>query len=112
MTNYREILRLQSLGYSQRSIAVSAKASRNTVSNTLKKARELHISWPLDDDVTNEMLDELFYGNRHSSSSPYAVIDFEYIHRELSKKGVTLTLLWQEYCEKAYTNGEMPYMST
>lgn len=112
MTNYREILRLQSLGYSQRSIAVSAKASRNTVSNTLKKARELHISWPLDDDVINEMLDELFYGNRHSSSSPYAVIDFEYIHRELSKKGVTLTLLWQEYCEKAYTNGEMPYMST
>lgn len=112
MTNYREILRLKSLGYSQRSIASGAKASRNTVSEVLKKAEQLNITWPLDDDVTNEMLDELFCGKRNSSPAPYAVIDFDYIHKELSKKGVTLTLLWQEYCERAYINGETPYMST
>ena len=112
MTNYREILRLKSLGYSQRSIASGAKASRNTVSEVLKKAEQLNITWPLDDDVTNEMLDELFCGKRNSSPAPYAVIDFDYIHNELSKKGVTLTLLWQEYCERAYINGETPYMST
>ena len=58
------------------------------------------------------MLDELFYGKRESSSTPYAVINYEYIHRELSKKGVTITLLWNEYCERAYANGEKPYMST
>ena len=61
MINYREILRLDSLGYSQRSIASGAQASRNTVSEVLKKAEQLNISWPLDDDATNEMLDELFY---------------------------------------------------
>ena len=112
MTNYREILRLKSLGYSQRSIASGAKASRNTVSEVLKKAEQLNIIWPLEDDATNEMLDELFWGKRNSSPAPYAVIDFNYIHKELSKKGVTLTLLWQEYCERAYINGETPYMST
>ena len=112
MTNYREILRLKSLGYTQRSIASGAKVSRNTVSEVLKKVEQLNITWPLEDDVTNEMLDELFYGKRSSNPSPYAVIDFDYIHRELSKKGVTLTLLWQEYCERAYANGETPYMST
>ena len=112
MINYREILRLDSLGYSQRSIASGAKASRNTVSEALKKAEQLNISWPLDDDITNEVLDELFYGKRESSSTPYAVINYEYIHRELSKKGVTITLLWNEYCERAYANGEKPYMST
>lgn len=53
----------------------------------------------------------MFCGERKSNSGTYAVIDYEYIHRELSKKGVTLTLLWQEYCERAYANGEMPYMS-
>ena len=58
------------------------------------------------------MLDELFYGKRDSHTTPYAVIDYEYIHRELSKKGVTITLLWNEYCERAYANGETPYMST
>ena len=57
MTNYREILRLQALGQSQRSIAFSTKASRNSVKDALKRAQELHITWPLDDDVTNEMLD-------------------------------------------------------
>ena len=112
MTNYREILRLHSLGHSQRSIAVSAKASRNTVSDVVKRAQELHITWPLDDDVTNEALDELLYGRHESSPTPYAVINYEYIHQQLSRKGVTLTLLWQEYCEAAYANGETPYMST
>ena len=112
MTNYREILRLQALGQSQRSIAFSTKASRNSVKDALKRAQELHITWPLDDDVTNEMLDELFYGKQSGSAVPYAVFNYKYIHRELSKKGVTLTLLWQEYCEAAYANGEKPYMST
>ena len=112
MKNYREILRLKSLGYSNRNIASSLNTSRNTVSEVLEKAEKLRIAWPLDESVTNEVLDELFYGKHDSSPTPYAVINYEYIHRELSKKGVTLTLLWQEYCEKAYANGETPYIST
>ena len=112
MTNYRKILELYSKGYSQRSIETSVRSSHQTVRSALDKAHEMNISWPLEDDVTNEVLDELFYGKRCSNSSPYAVIDYAYIHRELSKKGVTLTLLWQEYCERAYANGETPYMST
>jgi len=44
MTNYREILRLHSQGISQRSISASCECSRNTVSNTLKKAEEQGIS--------------------------------------------------------------------
>ena len=112
MTNYRKILELYSKGYSQRSIETSVRSSHQTVRAALDKAHEMNISWPLEDDVTNEALDELFYGKRCSNSSPYAVIDYAYIHRELSKKGVTLTLLWQEYCEHAYANGETPYMST
>ena len=112
MTNYRKIIELYSQGYSQRSIESSVRSSHQTVKAVIERAAELNITWPIEDDVTNEMLDELFYGNRSSSPSPYAVIDFDYIHRELSKKGVTLTLLWQEYCERAYANGETPYMST
>ena len=112
MTNYRKILELHSQGYSQRSIESSVRSSHQTVRAVLDRAAELNITWPLDDDVTNEMLDELFCGKRNSSPAPYAVIDFDYIHKELSKKGVTLTLLWQEYCERAYINGETPYMST
>ena len=37
MTKYREILRLQSLGFSERNIAQSCGVSRNTVAKVLKK---------------------------------------------------------------------------
>lgn len=112
MTNYRKILEMHSQGFSQRSIETNVHSSHQTVKAVLDRAQELHITWPLDDDVTNEVLDELFYGKRNSGTIPYAAIDYDYIHRELSKKGVTLTLLWNEYCERAYANGETPYMST
>ena len=112
MTNYRKILEMHSQGHSQRSIEASVHCSHQTVRSVLDRAQELHITWPLDDDVTNEALDELLYGRRESSPTPYAVINYEYIHQQLSQKGVTLTLLWQEYCEAAYANGETPYMST
>lgn len=46
------------------------------------------------------------------TNNKYAEPDYNYIHKELAKPGVTLTLLWNEYCEKCYTNNEIPYMST
>ena len=44
MTKYREILRLKSLDFSERNIALSVPCSRNTVSKVLKRAEELQIS--------------------------------------------------------------------
>jgi transposase len=33
----------------------------------------------------------------------------EYIHKEMSKKGVTLSLLWEEYCANCKASGEIPF---
>lgn len=76
MTNYRRILELEAQGYSRRSIEASVHSSHQTVKAALDRARELHITWPLDDDVTNEMLDEMFYGKQSGSAVPYAVINY------------------------------------
>lgn len=38
--------------------------------------------------------------------------DYPKVHRKLAKKGVTLTLLWTEYCLEASTADKKPYMST
>ena len=46
MTKYREILRLFSLGLSQKNIAESCGVSKKTVNRVLKRANELSISWP------------------------------------------------------------------
>ena len=54
MVNYREILRLDSLNYTQRQIAASVHSSRNTISEVLHLADAKGLHWPLDDTVTNQ----------------------------------------------------------
>ena len=44
MTKYREILRLKSLGFSERNIAHSCGVSRNTVAKVVKKAAQQPIN--------------------------------------------------------------------
>ena len=47
MTKYREILRLKSLGFSERNIATSCGVSRNTVAKVTKRADELQLKWTI-----------------------------------------------------------------
>lgn len=110
MVNYREILRLTSLGYSQRQIAASVHSSRSTISEVQALARKVGLTFPLDDSVTNEILQKTFYPNRLTTTNPRVEPDYSYIHKELAKPGVNLSLLWTEYCEKAHTNVLTPYM--
>ena len=112
MIDYREILRLDSLGYSRRRISSMVNSSHHTVEDTLKAAHDTGITWPLEDDVTNVELQGILFPWKYVSDSVYAMPDFAYIHRELAKNGVTLTLLWEEYCTKARSNGSVPYSYT
>ena len=112
MVDYREILRLKSLNYSQTDIAASVHSSRNTIQEVLSIASALQIQWPLDDDVTNRVLESILYPDRHKKDEERLIPDYPRIHRELAKKGVTLSLLWTEYCMEARNAGKTPYMST
>lgn len=112
MIDYRNILRLHSQGNSQREIERELCCSRHTISNVLIQAEAAGIAWPLDDDVTNENIQEILFPEKYKNASPYTMPDFQWIHKELAKKGVTLTLLWDEYCRKVRMNGGVPYMYT
>lgn len=101
MVDYREILRLKSLGYKNTDIAVSVHSSRNTIQEVVNIAGALKISWPLDDDISNVALEELLYPDRKAKDENRLAPDYPKIHRELARKGVTLTLLWAEYCAEA-----------
>ena len=63
MTKYREILRLKSLGYSERNIALCCSVSRNTVAKVCARAKELGITWPLAPDQTDKVLSKMYYDN-------------------------------------------------
>lgn len=109
MTHYREILRLASQGISQRSIASSCGCSRNTVIKVLHQANELGIAWPLKEGMADAELKKLFSPESRTPSSRRQP-DCENIHREMAKSGVTLSLLWNEYCEECRMNQEIPLM--
>ncbi len=111
MTQYREILRLYSQGISIRSIASCCECSRNTVKNVLQKADESGIVWPLSADVTDEKIRQRLFPLQFPEGSRKQP-DYEYVHKEMAKSGVTLSLLWNEYCEQCRLAGEIPFMYT
>ena len=74
MTKYREILRLKSLGFSDRNIASSCGVSRNTVAKVTKRADELHISWPLDFGMTDSALEELLFPKERSATTDHSFV--------------------------------------
>ena len=105
MTKYREILRLKSLGFSERNIAQSCGVSRNTVAKVLKKAAEINLSWPLDFDMTDSALEELMFPKDKSATNK-RMPNFDYIRKELLRNGVNKKLLWVEYCEECRMSSE------
>ena len=113
MLDYREILRLRSFDYSQRRIARAGVASRDKVSEVFAAADRLGISWPIDDSVTNEDLRNLMFPEQGTRSiKTYVEPDYAYIHSELAKPGVRMSLLWEEYYQRCLASGQTPYMST
>lgn len=111
MTQYREILRLHSQGISKSGIALSCGCSRNTVASTIARASEHSLVWPLHAEMTDAKLQKLLFSGT-AAEGTHKMPDYEYVHREMAKSGVTLSLLWSEYCEACRQSGEMPFMYT
>jgi hypothetical protein len=79
MTKYREILRLASLNLSQENIALSGSVSKKTVNKVLKAAREKNISWPLPENLTDEVLADLLFpdSKNHADTSKKRMPDYD-----------------------------------
>ena len=110
MVNYREILRLDSLRYSQRQISASISCARDTIGTVCKLANKYNLAWPLPDELSNQAIQDLFYPDRKERTR--RIPDYEYIHKELSRPSVTLTLLWAEYSATCHSEHAIPYQLT
>lgn len=96
MSKEKEILQRFFKGESQRSIAAVLRVSRNTVAKVVKAYHE-HIL----DASSFEGMDAVAV-HRHlfpdeAALPGQAQPNYEFIHKELLKSGVTLKLLWEEY---------------
>ncbi len=109
---YCEILRLDSIGFSRRNIALSVPCSRNTVAKTLDRAKELGIAWPLPEGTTDKSLEKELFGKEDPDvRSDRKMPDYEYIRNERNKNHSTnKKLLWREYLEECQQSGQKPLM--
>lgn len=111
MVNHKEILRLKSLGLTHREIVDAAGCGRNTVTRTLARAREQKLDWQQAQSMSQQEVSQRLFPTEQKNPV-YRMPDYELVHREMQKSGVTLSLLWVEYCEQCHQNGELPYKST
>jgi len=98
----REIFRLKAeVGLSNRAIARACKISNSTVGEYLQRARQAGVSWPFPDGLDEEALYRQLFPEVAETTPPARPLpDWEDMRRELSRKGVTLRLLWIEYREE------------
>lgn len=113
MLDYRNILRVASDPHkSMRTMEQELRSSHHTIRKVLDAAEKAGISWPLPETVSNEMLMELLSPEEYQKTALYVLPDYPYIHAELARNGVNMTLLWEEYCTKCNADGTVPYMYT
>lgn len=106
------ILQLRDAGMSRQEIASTRHISRNSVSEVFRIADEKGIHYA---DVRNLGENEVYriiYPDKHQEEVMFEAPDYEYIHKELKKPGVTLKLLHDEYIEKCTARGTIPMGKT
>jgi transposase len=97
----REVLRLKwDAKLSHREIGRACNISCSTVSEYVQRAVRARLNWPLAEGMSDEQLYHLLFPEAaRSSAAQKALPEWEQVHRELRKRGVTLKLLWDEYHE-------------
>jgi transposase len=92
-----DVLRLNEQGFSQREIAQSLGCARSTVGDTLCRAEAAGLTYPLARELAEAELYALLYPGNSGSARRRVEPDYEFLHRELRRPGVTLQQLWIEY---------------
>jgi len=98
----REVLRLKyEVGLSNRAIARACRVSNSTVGDYVTRAQAAGLAWPLPEALSEDTLYRQLFPDHKTGEKPERPLpEWEMIHRELSRRGVTLMLLWQEYREQ------------
>ena len=99
MRKIKEVLRLKfEVGRGQRQIARSCAIGKTTVAECLARFERSELSWPQAAQLDEATLERTLYPPAAAvPAAARAVPNWPYIHQELRRKGVTLTLLWYEY---------------
>jgi len=88
MRKIKEVLRLKwQNACSNKQIAKSCNIARSTVREYLKRAQDAGLTWPLDPELDDTVLENLFFPVREAGNCPEPQMpSMEYLFRELKRK--------------------------
>ncbi|OIJ08406.1 transposase [Anaerobacillus arseniciselenatis] len=109
MIHYRKILELHDEGISLRGITASTGNSRQKVTEVINLAEKKGLVCPLEDEMTDKWIEEFLFPEKTLEASGRQPLNFDYIHEELAKPNVTLSLLHHEYEAECRANQRIPY---
>ncbi len=101
MRHVRDVIRMKAAGLPSREIARRVGVAPSTVRLTIRRCEAAGLTWPLPDDLTDTALEaRLFAGagcGSRQGQRRVAEPDWASVHRELKRKHVTLSIVWEEY---------------
>jgi transposase len=99
MRTIKEVLRLKwEKKLSNKQIATSCNIARSTIRDYLERAQHAGLNWPLALDLDDARLEALLFPSTpEEAPGKRGMPAMEYIRKELTRKRVTLRLLWLEY---------------
>ena len=112
-SKFKQIARLKSKCISNRKIAESLEISRNYVNLIVKKMIATNLTFQEFGSMEKTEIEKLLNLEITSTrGSSYVMPNYEKLTKELSKPGVTMQLLWEEYNDECRLNGTLPYKIT
>jgi len=99
MRKIREVLRLtHELGLSVRQVCAATGVGKTAVNEYVSRARVLGITWPIPAEIDDAELERrLFVPSDQRDGRARVVPDWMKVHIELKRRGVMLTVLWEEH---------------
>ena len=99
MRRVRDCVRLKNAGISLREIACRVGVASSTVRLTLQRCEAAGIAWLLAADLTDTVLEQRLFANAGAKSGHrrHEEPDWASVHREMKRRHVTLSVLWEEY---------------
>ena len=99
MRKVREVLRLKYVcGASVRMIARAGGVGHSTVAEYLRRTAVIGITWPVPEAMDDAELERRLFTPAGWHKTPArATPDWNHVHAELRRRGVTMMLLWEEY---------------
>ena len=101
MRKLRELLRLKfgEGNLSDRAIALQLGIARSTVQDYINRIAAAGLTWPLADDLTDDLLNECLFGRPNTLAGLRRRVepDWAALVREMRRPSVQLRILWEEY---------------